>query len=510
MAKRINQLKTGVILSYINLAIGSIIPMIYTPIMLRILGQAEYGLYSLSSSIISYLSLLNFGMGSTIVRYVTKYKVEGNKNKEQEIVGLFFVIYFILSVLVLVGGVCLVRLSPSIFNEGLSENEILRLQILILIMSINTAFSFPMSVFSSIIISYERYIFSRSIDIILTILTPIVNLIVLYIGFKSIGMATSSVAIQLLIFPIMLLYCLKILKVIPKFTRPDYSLLNEILRFSLFIFIGSLVDMLFWSTDKVILGALAGTVTVAIYNVGSTFNSIVEKLSTTISGVLTPRITEMVVKGVDNIYLSELFIKIGRIQFIIIALVVSGFITFGRPFVVLWAGEGYEDSYIIALLTMIPLVVPLIQTVGRNIIIAQNKHQFRSIVYLCIAIINVISTYLIVPYMGGIGAALCSCISYIIGQGIIMNIYYSKVTKLDIYKFWYNIIRMSIIPFLLILLFRVGLYKIFNFYDIHIFLLGVLLYAFLYIVLMYSFIMNNYEKSIVNRPIKKIFNVIKK
>ena len=65
---KVNQLRVGTLLSYVNLAIGSIIPMIYTPIMLRILGQAEYGLYSLSNSIVGYLSLLNFGFGSTIIR----------------------------------------------------------------------------------------------------------------------------------------------------------------------------------------------------------------------------------------------------------------------------------------------------------------------------------------------------------------------------------------------------------------------------------------------------------
>ena len=47
MKKQINQLRAGALLSYINLAIGCLIPMLYTPVMLELLGQAEYGLYSL-------------------------------------------------------------------------------------------------------------------------------------------------------------------------------------------------------------------------------------------------------------------------------------------------------------------------------------------------------------------------------------------------------------------------------------------------------------------------------
>ena len=43
-------------------------------------------------------------------------------------------------------------------------------------------------------------------------------------------------------------------------------------------------------------------------------------------------------------------------------------------------------EYVIALLTMIPLAIPLIQNTGLNIVVAQNKHGFRAIVYLLIAI----------------------------------------------------------------------------------------------------------------------------
>jgi len=99
---KVNQLRVGTLLSYVNLAIGSIIPMIYTPIMLRILGQAEYGLYSLSNSIVGYLSLLNFGFGSTIIRYTCKYRAEGKKEQVRSIFGLFLIIYGIVSVLVII------------------------------------------------------------------------------------------------------------------------------------------------------------------------------------------------------------------------------------------------------------------------------------------------------------------------------------------------------------------------------------------------------------------------
>ena len=90
MKRQVNQLKAGVVISYINLFASSIIPLLYTPIMLSLLGQAEYGLYSLSSSVISYLTLLTLGFGSTIVRYLSKYRAEGKRKEEEQYLDSFW------------------------------------------------------------------------------------------------------------------------------------------------------------------------------------------------------------------------------------------------------------------------------------------------------------------------------------------------------------------------------------------------------------------------------------
>ena len=66
--RNMNQVRMGAILSYLNMAIGSLIPMFYTPIKLQLMGQSEFGLYRLSSSVTSYLSLISFGIGSAVVR----------------------------------------------------------------------------------------------------------------------------------------------------------------------------------------------------------------------------------------------------------------------------------------------------------------------------------------------------------------------------------------------------------------------------------------------------------
>ena len=504
-----NQLRIGVYLSYVNLVISCLIPFLYTPIMLDMLGQAEYGLYSLAHSVVGYLSLLSFGFGSTVIRYLSKYRAENKKAELEQTYGFFLILYSVLAIAVFVGGLALSGNVNVIFDRGLTPEEITKVQTLVIIMALSTALSFPLSVFASVAIAHERYLFRRIMDIVSTLIIPIANLIVLLLGHASVGMALVGTVIPVLLAPISIGYCFRVIQIKPRFSKLPWALIQEMIGFSAFVFLGSLVDMLFWATDKVILGMLASSTAVAVYNVGGTFNNMVMSLSTSISGVLVPRITSMVTTDKNRKTWTELFVKVGRVQFLIIGLIVSGFTVFGQTFINLWAGPEYADSFWVAVLTMFPLCIPLIQNTGLSFLVAQNKHQFRAIVYLVIAIANIISTYLVVPTMGIIGAALCSCISYLLGQGLIMNIYYYKVTGLDIPLFWKNILKMAIIPGLMLVA-GLLLNQIMVIDNWIIFFASVILFTVVYAALMYRFTMNNYEKDIVRKPLQRIIRIVKR
>ena len=122
--KKVNELKIGSIITYINLIISTIIPLLYTPIMLRILGQEEYGLYSLSNSVISYLTLLNFGFGSAIIRFISKFRVEGDHEKIEGITGLILSLYGIIAIIVCIVGFVLTKGTGLFFGTGLTNRKI--------------------------------------------------------------------------------------------------------------------------------------------------------------------------------------------------------------------------------------------------------------------------------------------------------------------------------------------------------------------------------------------------
>lgn len=497
-----SQLKAGVILSYLNLLIGNIIPFIYTPVMLRILGQAEYGLFGIANSIMGYIGLLNFGIGSAILRYISKYRAEGAVDKERRVIGLFIKLYSAVALLILIVGTTL-SFHLDGYGRSLDPEELDKLVVLVRLMTLNMAIFLPFSIFSSVTIAHEKYIFNRVTGVLSSIAAPCLNLAMLHCGFASVGLVLSSTLLNLISYAIYMIFCFNMLHIIPSFKKCEPGLLKEIFVFSFFAFLGGIVDILYWSTDKLIIGCAIGPVAVAVYGIGATFNGYITNLSTAISGILLPKITVILTKDTPQKELTELFIKVGRLQFIVISFIVSAFIVFGRQFIMLWAGEGYCESYAVALFTMIPVTIPLIQNTGLNILMAMNKHHFRSIVYLAIAFLNILLTFFLVNKYGIVGAAFATCVSYIIGNIFIINWYYYNKIGLNIPLFWKNIFAMmpQMVVFIALGLF-VTQKAIIDSWPL--FFVGAVLYTLLYVGAAYFFMMNQYEKALFAAPLKKI------
>ena len=503
MAK--SQLRVGAVMSYINMALGSLIPMFYTPVMLNLLGQSEYGLFKLASTVTSYLGLISFGIGSAVVRYLVKYRAEGDKDGEERMFGLFNIIFLVISAITLVVGVVIAFNVGLIYGQSLSNEQLFEMTILVLILTINTAICFSATPYTAVVTCHERFIFLQIINIITTVLTPIANLFVLFLGFKSIGMVASSFALTIVIRIVYIIYVKSSIGIKPRYKNMPTYLVKELLIFSFWIFVSNVVNQLYNATDTVIIGAVPAlaTVGVAIYNVGATFTNMMQSFTTGINSVLTPKINTMVFTGSSNAELTDMVIRFGRLQAYIVALVCSGFIAFGQQFIKLWAGSDYSEAYWVCLATMIPICIPLVQSVALNIIVAQNRHRFRSLVYLGIAIVNVIGTILCVNQFGIIGAAVVSGVAYIIGPGLILNWYYWKKIGLEIPRFWRDIAKLFIIPTIMaaVTIFILNFVTLDKWITL---LIGIIIYTLVFAIVNWFIVMNDYEKDIFRGPVLKI------
>ena len=436
------QIQFGILLTYLSQAIDIVVGLIYTPIMLSLLGQSEYGLYQLVASLVSYLSLIGLGFGSSYQRYYAKTRTEGNDDDIANLNGIFLTVFFTMSIICLILGFFLAINTDTVFGSKLSDYEIRKSSILLMILTVNMALTFPNSLFTSYIMAHQRFIFQNGLILIQRIANPFICLPLLLIGYDSIAIVLVTTFISIFGITSNIIFCKYKLHIRIHFGHYKNGLISEIWGFTFFIFLNQIVNQINWNVDKFLIGRYCGTIPIAIYSVGSQLRGYFSQFSAAISNVFIPRANQVVADGNNKSTITNLFTNVGIIQSYIVLLILTGFIFFGRQFIILWAGEGYERSYYIAVMFFLVLTIPYLQNLGIEIQRAQNKHRVRSVVYTFMSILNILISIPLIKIYGEIGAAIGTVIAVFFCNIVFMNFYYHYYIGIDIVFFWKKIIRI--------------------------------------------------------------------
>ena len=504
----VNQLKAGVVLNYVVIILNTVVGLLYTPYMLRMMGQSEYGLYSLVASVIAYLTVLDLGFGNAIVRYTAKFRAEKKTEEQYEMFGMFFLLYLVIGIIAFGIGLGLYFNVGTLFGDTMTAVELDRARIMMLLLVANLAFTFPMSIWGSIIQAYEDFVFQKSLNIFRIILNTAVMICLLHFGYKAVAMVVVQTIFNVLTLVVNFIYCRRKLNIhiYFRFKHFHWGFLKEVAIYSFWIFLNAIMDRVYWSTGQFVLGAIVGTAAVAVFAIAIQLEGMYMQFSTAISSVFLPKVTAMVATNRSRKEISDLFIRTGRIQYIVLAYILSGFIIFGRQFIELWAGAGYTDAYIISLLFFIPLTVPLIQNLGITILQARNEMKFRSVLYIIIALVSLAMQIVLTRFFGGIGCAMGVSGALVVGQILIMNVYYRRRQDLDIKTFWKEISKMSIIPIILIFSSMLVIRHFFALDSWGKLILGIAAFSLVYIPLFFRFSMTDDERNLFISMFHKIFD----
>lgn len=436
------EIKIGAILSYLTIGCTMISSLLFTPFMISLLGQKEFGLYSLMIVLVGYLSILDLGLGNAIVRYIARNRAIADKALEASLNGFFLKLFMGIGCLTLLIGFFLFSQVHIILGQSLSGDQLAKAKVMGYIMTISVAVQFPLGVFTSILQAYEKFIFIKLTTLLQVIVQPLTMLFFLLQGTDAVTLIYIIAIYNILFLVLDAIYCIRVLSIRFKFTLKNIKLIKEIFIYSFFIFITVIVDKIYWQTDQVLLGILKGTEDVAIYAVAMQIVLIFMSLALAISGLFLPRISMLVTKEDGLVEINQLFIKVGAIQFLVVGYILGGFFLFGKEFLLLWLGKDFIAIYAIVLIIMVPFSIDLIQNLGINVLKAKNLFKFRTILLMIVAVVNIIVSIPAIYFYGKMGTAIITACSLLIGNVVIMNIYYYKKIGLDILGFWRTISRL--------------------------------------------------------------------
>lgn len=432
-----NQVKWGVILSYVLIVLNTVYGLFITPYMISCLGDAEYGVYKTIASLTSSMMVLDLGIGSTVMRYVAKYKATGEEKKISNYVAMNLVQAAILNGIIVLVSVGIFQTIRPTYAATFTEDQISKAQLLFVILIANTVLHVFENVINGVITGYNHFIFGNGTKVIRLIIRTVLIIALLSVIANAVALVLIDLSITLLFICIELLYVRKQLNVKVKLSKWERNVFIESGKYTALMFLTSLAAQVNGNLDNVVIGAISGPGLVAIYSMGLLIFGMFESLSIAVSGVMLPTVTNILEKRDAKSQIEELIIRVGRIQFMLMGAALVGFVCLGRDFITLWLGAGFENVYVITLILIIPAMLELCVNTCLSVLRAQNRLGFRTSVLFASTILNAAITILAVRYWSYIGAAFGTAASFIIGSVIIMNLYYIKkigLPMLRIYK----------------------------------------------------------------------------
>lgn len=500
-----NQRKIGVLLSYAIMGTQSLIALIYVPMLLHYLTQTQYGIYQLMGSVIAYLSIMEFGLANTTTRYVSRCLATKDYEQLKQVIGTSHTIYLIIAVGLLFLGTIFYFCIDPVYSRTLSAEELYIAKQVYLIMLVNITVLIQTNIFTAVINAHEHFIFVRGINLLKIILQPLLVWAILSWKASVLNVVLAQSVCIWGVIIVNYLYCKYKLKLSFPFQFSKTPLFKELTGFSIFIFLHMLMDQVYWKSGQLILGAVSGAAAVAIYAIAMQVATFAVGFPSMMSSVFLPKLSASVAVKNDLNYINTLFCKIGRLQFMLLMLIITGFIFLGKTFLSLWIGNGYGIVYWLVLIIMSGYMFDVIQSIGIAVLQAMKKHAFRAYVYTTMAVLNICLAIPLSKIYGTVGCAVSTAFCLILGTGLAINWYYWRI-GINIKQFFKDIGK--IFPSIILCIFAIGC--LFYIWPLRQTILSFLLHAIvlilIYIVVLWGFVFNEYEKKLFSQPFIVIKN----
>lgn len=501
------QIKLGAMMSYVAIVFNIIAGLLYTPWMVRQIGKSDYGLYVLVTSFLTYF-IMDFGLGQAIARFIARYRAEKADQKTNQLLGLTSKLYLWINLVLLVILVFIYFFIENIFIE-LSPLEILKFKTIYCIAGLFSLISFPFAPLNGVLIAYERFILLKLCDVFSKVGTIICMVIALYLGYKLYALVAINALVGIVIIVFKLVYLNRTTTIKIDFNYKSKELSKELFGFSIWITVIGIAQRLLINLAPTLLGVFSGTIQIAIFSIGIIIEGYVWTFANALNGLFLPKVAALTSIHDNRDAVTNLMIRVGRLQLIMVGLLFVILICLGKEFITLWMGPDFSESYLIVLFLIIPSFFTLTQEIASTLLYIENEVKYKAILFISASIVSIVIGSFLIPTTGALGAAIGISIALFLFHVLGMNIVYVKIMKLNIFYFFTECYLKMAIP--LGVSFAAG--WILNFYisAAHFVLFGLklILLSLFYIFAMWFLGLNNSEKELFRNTIRHTISLKK-
>lgn len=391
--------------------INIIVAFIISPIMVRVLGNNDYGLWEMVMGIVGYMGILDLGLGPALLRHVAVSHGQNDKNDLQETISTAMALFLGLGFIAV-----LLFTIISIYPQTIVSDQSVRvdrLELVLILFAANAALLFPLKLYVGVLMGLQKHHLINSTRSIL-IIARATLVFLLFKAFPGKGLLTLAVleiasnAIQFALYAM----ALRQQKSIPRFSpfRCTKRKMKELFGYGVKSALFMVASRLQYASMPFIIGKAIGIGFIVYFVLPNRLVEYAKGLSLAIGFPLTPYFADMIGKNNEDDLKKGWLITSFTLQIITLAMPLYLFFC-GEAFLRLWIGDSYATAGRWALYALlIGLAAEAFAPNARQMLLAKDQHGRIAIVCVLLAICSIPLSYWGAKWSGVAGAALGSSI----------------------------------------------------------------------------------------------------
>ncbi len=426
-----NNRRTGLVLSYASTFLNMACGLLLSSVLLRALGDFEYGLYQTMSAFVNYLVIFEFGTGTVLCRNLLVAQKSEDPAAKKKITATLWYITLLLAVLISAVGLGFLLNIQNIYAGTIPLEQMHYAKGLFGVLLIYLLLSFFTQTLSGAFLGNENYTVGNLINVGKVLLRTAMILVAVYSVKLSIVVALTDAALSLLILLFSLVYVKKKYEFSLSPRYFDKQVLKDSLPLCFAILLQAIVNQANNNVDKFVISIKMNMESVSLYSIAMYVYNMFSSLTTIPISMYMPQVAQSMGQGVKGSALRDSLIPSGRLIALVGGTTLFGFAAVGRQFIEIVYGRQYLLAWLAAIIIMLPMLINMTGGCVVNVLDVLNKRQIRSYILIGTTALNILLTVWLIDFWGILGAVAATAISVLLGQVLLMNLYYRKALSIS-------------------------------------------------------------------------------
>lgn len=422
-------------------ALNVVVAFFIWPLQVHQLGNDAYGLWALLQQLISYATLLDFGIRIAAMRNIARVQALRDEEETSRLISTSFFMMLLPALFILVCGGWASLWLPH--RLGLGPELIWPARAAILLTAVTVALAAPGSIFNACVAAVSRYDLLGARNACVQIARGLLLWYFLTHGYGLVAVAAIFLVTEQLGQGLDLLFSLRQIRGFHlRWRKFDRATVRRMAHFGAYAFLISVaVRLVYWS-DNVVVGFLAGPAAVTFYSVAGSLVQYLRDGITNVTSIFGPLTAQLDAMG-EHDGLRRIYVSGSKWGVICMMPGVIFLLFDGNAFLRLWMGPEMAQRATLPLifLALSALTMP-IAAMYSHVLYATARHQLNGWMAMVEAALNLALSIVLIRRMGISGVALGTLLPAFLLQIVVLPTYTVRLLQLSIWRYqWEALIR---------------------------------------------------------------------